>query len=104
MTSGNESGTELFGIFQVSILHNIVQLLFGVGILMARTHEGALTYLLGFGVMLTPCSAGRQTRRKQHAQRLRPMNDESGVEELASVAGGRPRLLSRLRGVRGQGR
>ena len=49
--AGNESGAELLGIFQVSILHNIVHLLFGVGILMARTHEGALNYLLGAGVI-----------------------------------------------------
>ena len=28
--SGHESGAELFGIFEVSVLHNIVHLLFGV--------------------------------------------------------------------------
>ena len=49
--AGNDSGAELLGIFQVSILHNIVHILFGVGILMARTHEGALNYLLGAGVI-----------------------------------------------------
>jgi hypothetical protein len=49
--AGNDSGAELLGIFQVSILHNIVHLLFGVGVLMARTHEGALNYLLGAGVI-----------------------------------------------------
>ena len=49
--AGNDSGAELLGLFQVSILHNIVHLLFGVGILMARTHEGALNYLLGAGVI-----------------------------------------------------
>ncbi|MGH3130910.1 MAG: DUF4383 domain-containing protein [Gaiellaceae bacterium] len=49
--AGTDSGAELLGIFQVSILHNIVHLLFGVGILMARTHAGALRYLLGAGVI-----------------------------------------------------
>jgi hypothetical protein len=49
--AGNESGAELLGIFQVSILHNIVHILFGAGILMSRTHEGALNYLLGAGVI-----------------------------------------------------
>ena len=49
--AGNDSGAELLGIFQVSILHNIVHILFGVGVLMARTHEGALNYLLGAGVI-----------------------------------------------------
>jgi hypothetical protein len=49
--AGTDSGSELLGIFQVSILHNIVHILFGAGILMARTHEGALNYLLGAGVI-----------------------------------------------------
>ena len=50
--AGNESGAELLGIFQVSILHNIVHLLFGVaGLALARTWEGARTYLLGGGVI-----------------------------------------------------
>lgn len=33
----HESGAELFGVFQVSVLHNIVHLLFGVGGLVAAT-------------------------------------------------------------------
>ena len=45
--AGKDSGAELLGIFQVSVLHNIAHLLFGVGILMSRTHEGARLYLLG---------------------------------------------------------
>jgi Domain of unknown function (DUF4383) len=49
--AGTDSGAELLGLFQVSILHNIVHILFGAGILMARTHEGALNYLLGAGVI-----------------------------------------------------
>jgi hypothetical protein len=50
--AGNESGAELLGIFQVSVLHNIVHLLFGVaGLALARTVEGAKTYLLGSGVI-----------------------------------------------------
>ncbi len=50
--AGNESGAELLGIFQVSVLHNIVHLLFGVaGLALARTVDGARTYLLGSGVI-----------------------------------------------------
>jgi ABC-type transport system involved in multi-copper enzyme maturation permease subunit len=50
--AGNESGAELLGIFQVSILHNVVHLLFGIaGLALARTWEGARTYLLGSGVI-----------------------------------------------------
>ena len=50
--AGKDSGAELLGIFQVSILHNIVHLLFGVaGLALARTWTGARTYLLGSGVI-----------------------------------------------------
>ena len=47
-----ESEALLLGLFQVSILHNIVHLLFGVaGILMARSFSGARTYLVFGGVI-----------------------------------------------------
>ncbi len=50
--AGHESGAKLLGVFQVSILHNIVHLLFGVaGLLLARTRDGARTYLVGGGVI-----------------------------------------------------
>src|SRR5215208_8500959 len=48
--AGDDGNAELLGLFQVSVLHNIVHLLFGVGILMAATHRGALTYLLYSGI------------------------------------------------------
>ena len=49
--AGPDSEAKLIGLFQVSILHNIVHALFGIGILAARTHETARTYLLGAGVI-----------------------------------------------------
>ena len=49
--SGHESDAELFGLFQVSVLHNVVHLLFGVGILAARRHRSALQYLLVAGTL-----------------------------------------------------
>ncbi len=50
--AGHESGSELLGVFQVSILHNIVHLLFGIaGLLMARTWGGARSYLVGGGLI-----------------------------------------------------
>ena len=50
--AGKDSGAQLLGLFQVSILHNIVHLLFGIaGLAMARTWESARTYLLGSGVI-----------------------------------------------------
>jgi hypothetical protein len=50
--AGHESRAELLGVFQVSVLHNIVHLLFGVaGLAMARTHTAARTYLVVGGVI-----------------------------------------------------
>jgi hypothetical protein len=50
--AGSDSDAELFGIFQVSILQNIVHLLFGLaGIALARTWDGARTFLIGGGVI-----------------------------------------------------
>jgi hypothetical protein len=50
--AGHDSNSELLGLFQVSVLHNIVHILFGIaGLALARTWEGARTYLLGSGVI-----------------------------------------------------
>ena len=50
--AGHSSGAKLLGIFQVSILHNIVHLLFGVvGLVLAKTADGARTYFLGGGAV-----------------------------------------------------
>jgi hypothetical protein len=50
--AGHESEAALLGIFNVSILHNIVHLLFGVaGVLLARTFSTARAYLIGGGVI-----------------------------------------------------
>jgi hypothetical protein len=50
--ASHDSGAELLGIFQVSILHNIVHLLFGVaGLVMGRTVSGARSFLVGGGAI-----------------------------------------------------
>src|SRR5215218_171860 len=50
--AGHDSGAELFGIFQVSVLHNIVHLLFGVaGLALSRTEPGAINFLIGGGIV-----------------------------------------------------
>ena len=49
--AGDDGTSELLGLFQVSVLHNIVHALFGIGILMAATPEGARTFLLGSGAI-----------------------------------------------------
>jgi hypothetical protein len=50
--AGHNSMAKLLGIFNVSILHNLVHLLFGiVGLGLARTASGAKSYLIGGGVI-----------------------------------------------------
>ncbi|MEU6228794.1 DUF4383 domain-containing protein [Streptomyces sp. NPDC047042] len=50
--ASHDSGAQLLGIFQVSVLHNLVHLAFGVaGVAMARTASGARTYLLAGGAV-----------------------------------------------------
>ena len=50
--AGHESGAELLGIFQVSILENIVHLLFGVaGLAMSRAWDSSRLYFIGGGVI-----------------------------------------------------
>lgn len=50
--AGDGSQAELLGTFQVSVLHNIVHLLFGLaGVAMARSETGARTYLVGGGTI-----------------------------------------------------
>ena len=50
--AGRESHAELLGIFQISVLHNIVHGLFGViGLVLARSVVGARNFLFGGGAV-----------------------------------------------------
>ncbi|ANN17913.1 hypothetical protein SD37_21195 [Amycolatopsis orientalis] len=50
--AGHESGALLLGVFQVSILHNLVHVAFGLaGLAMARTAGSAKGFLVGGGVI-----------------------------------------------------
>ncbi|MFN2561950.1 MAG: DUF4383 domain-containing protein [Jatrophihabitans sp.] len=50
--AGHNSMAKLLGIFNVSVLHNVVHLLFGiVGLALARTAAGAKNFLIGGGVI-----------------------------------------------------
>ena len=47
-----DSDGKLFGTFQVSVVHNLLHLLFGVvGLVLARTAAGARTFLTGGGAV-----------------------------------------------------
>lgn len=50
--AGHKSHAELLGIFQVSVLHNVVHLLYGIaGLALARRVETARAYLIGGGAV-----------------------------------------------------
>ena len=50
--AGHESGATLLGVFQVSVLHNLIHLIFGVaGLVMARHINPARAFLVGGGVI-----------------------------------------------------
>ena len=50
--AAHDSGAELFGLFQVSVLHNIVHIGFGaIGLIAVRTAMAARNYLIGGGIV-----------------------------------------------------
>ncbi|NYV78245.1 DUF4383 domain-containing protein, partial [Streptomyces sp. UH6] len=50
--ASHTSGANLLGLFQVSVLHNLVHLLFGVvGLALSRTAPTARSYLIGGGLV-----------------------------------------------------
>jgi len=50
--AGTDGTAELLGIFEVSILHNIVHALFGIaGLALAKTASGARTFMIGGGAI-----------------------------------------------------
>ena len=49
--AGEDSDGSLFGVFQTSVLHNLVHLLFGIaGIVMSRTADASRTFVVGGGI------------------------------------------------------
>ena len=50
--AGTDGTAELLGIFEVSVLHNIVHELFGIaGLALAKTASGARTFMIGGGAI-----------------------------------------------------
>ncbi len=50
--AGHDGNAQLLGIFQLSVLHNLVHIALGVaGLAFARTYDGARTYLLAGGII-----------------------------------------------------
>ncbi len=50
--AGHDSGAKLLGVFQVSVLHNLVHIAFGVvGIVLAKAPDSSRLYLIGGGIV-----------------------------------------------------
>ncbi|WP_104167620.1 DUF4383 domain-containing protein [Arthrobacter sp. SX1312] len=86
--AGHQSEALLLGIFQVSILHNIVHLLFGVaGLAMAKTVSGARAYLLGGGVIYAILWIYGLIIDQQSAANFVPVNDADNWLHLVLAIG-----------------
>lgn len=73
--AGHESHAMLMGVFQVSILHNIVHLLYGVvGVLAARTFGGAKQFLIWGGAVYALLWLYGLVVPDEHAANFVPLN------------------------------
>lgn len=83
--AGHESGAELLGVFQVSILHNLVHLAFGVaGLALARSWATARNFLVGGGVVyLVLWVYGLLVHQESTNANFVPVNDADNWLHLA---------------------
>jgi Domain of unknown function (DUF4383) len=82
--AGHGSAAKLFGVFQVSVLHNLVHLLFGVaGVVLSRTRETARAFLVGGGlVYLVVFVYGLLTSQRSGANFI-PLNEADDILHAA---------------------
>ncbi|MCZ8377666.1 DUF4383 domain-containing protein [Mycobacterium sp. CPCC 205372] len=96
--ASHHSGALLLGVFNVSILHNIVHLAFGVaGLLLARTFSGARGYLIGGGAVYLVLFVYGMLIDRHSAANFVPVNNADNWLHLALGIGmiGLGVLLSR---------
>lgn len=86
-TSGPESAAKLFGLFEVSVLHNIVHLLFAVGLIAAARYSWSRLYLIGGGIAyLGVVAYGFLVDHESDANFL-PINDADNILHLVLGVG-----------------
>jgi archaellum biogenesis protein FlaJ (TadC family) len=86
--AGHHSDARLLGVFEVSVLHNVVHLLFGiVGILMARTAGAAITYLVTGGAIYFVLFLYGLLIDLDSAANFVPVNDADNWLHLALAVG-----------------
>jgi hypothetical protein len=74
--AGHESRAKLLDVFQVSVLHNVVHLLFGVaGIALSRRADTAFAYLVGGGAIYVVLWIYGLLVDKQRDANFVPLND-----------------------------
>lgn len=86
--AGQNSMAMLFGLFMVSVLHNLVHLAFGVaGLVMARTLAGARAFLIGGGIIYAVLWIYGLVIPKDSAANFVPMNNADNWLHLVLAAG-----------------
>ncbi|MEU5874062.1 DUF4383 domain-containing protein [Glycomyces sp. NPDC047369] len=86
--AGHHSEAHLLGVFEVSVLHNVVHLLFGaVGLLMVRTVSGAVTYLVIGGAIYLVLWLYGLVIDLDSAANFVPVNDADNWLHLALAIG-----------------
>jgi hypothetical protein len=86
--AGHESRAKLLDTFQVSVLHNIVHLLFGVaGIAMSRRVDSAFAFLVGGGAIYLVLWLYGLLVDKNHDANFVPVNNADDWLHLALGAG-----------------
>jgi len=84
---GRDSRSELLGLFQVSVLHNIVHLLFGIGILAARKAATARFYLIVGGVLYGVIGLYGSIIDRASAANFLPFNHADNLLHFGLAAG-----------------
>jgi hypothetical protein len=103
--AGHESGALLLGVFQVSILHNLVHLLFGVaGLALARTFAGSKNFLIWGGAVYALLWLYGLIVAEDSAANFVPMNDADDWLHLVLAVGMIALGLLLGRGTVGAGR
>lgn len=81
--AGTDSQAELLGLFRVSVLHNVVHMLFGVGLLAAARPAWARLYLLGGGVAYLVVAGYGLAVEESSAANFLPVNAADTVLHVA---------------------
>lgn len=86
--AGHDSGAELLGVFQVSVLHNLVHIAFGLaGLAAASRHRASRTYLIVGGVIYLALLVYGLVIDYESDANFVPLNDADNWLHLALGAG-----------------